>query len=93
MKSYRIPENIGKPIPWEDEIFETKRLKGVVKNGRIFLDRKGLYDKPQKCPINIPIPKTPDEIKYFLDSIEWLFSREGFSASKYYQSEKWRRKD
>ncbi len=77
--------------PGEDEKFTTERLKGVVKNGRIYLDRKGLFDKPQKCPINIPIPKTPDEIKYFLESIEWLFSREGYIASRKFETEKWRR--
>lgn len=76
----------------EDEIFSTKRLRGVVKHGRIYLDRKGLYDKPQKCPIDIPIPQTPDEIKYFLESLEWLFSKEGYKASKGYNTEKRRRK-
>jgi len=78
--------------PGEDEKFATKRLKGVVKNGRIYLDRKSLFDKPQKCPINIPIPQTPDEIKYFLESIEWLFTREGYIASRKLETEKWRRK-
>jgi len=76
----------------EDEKFVTKRLKGVVKNGRIYLDRKSLFDKPQKCPINIPIPQTPDEIKYFIESIEWLFTREGYIASKKYDMKKWRRR-
>lgn len=78
--------------PGEDEKFVTKRLKGVVKNGRIYLDRKSLFDKPQKCPINIPIPQTPDEIKYFIESVEWLFTREGYIASKKYEMEKWRRR-
>ena len=76
----------------EDEKFSTKRLRGVVKHGRIYLDRRGLFDKPQKCPINIPIPRTPDEIKYFLESLEWLNSRAGYSASKKLETEKWRRK-
>jgi len=78
--------------PKEDEKFVTKRLMGVVKNGRIYLDRKGLFDKSSWCPINIPIPKTPDEIKYFIESLEWLFSREGYEASKKYEHEKWRKK-
>ncbi len=90
IEDYRIPENIGKPIPAEDEIFSTKRLRGVVKNDRIYLDRKGLYDKPQKCPISIPIPQTPDEIKYFIESLEWLFSKEGYISSKKYESKDWR---
>lgn len=79
-------------LPGEDEKFSTKRLKGVVKNGRIYLDRKGLFDKPQKCPINIPIPQTPDDIKYFIESIEWLFTKEGYNASKKFDMEKWRKK-
>lgn len=78
--------------PGEDEKFSTKRLKGVVKNGRIYLDRKGLFDKPQKCPINIPIPQTPDDIKYFIESIEWLFTKGGYIASKKFDMEKWRKK-
>lgn len=78
--------------PGEDEKFLTKRLMGVVKNGRIYLDRKGLFDKPQKCPIDIPIPQTPDEIKFFIESLEWLFSKEGYNASKKFDTEKWRNK-
>lgn len=78
--------------PGEDEKFSTKRLRGVVKNGRIYLDRKGLFDKPQKCPINIPIPQTPDEIKFFIESVEWLFSKEGYIASKTFDFDKWRKK-
>jgi hypothetical protein len=54
----------------EDEKFSTKRLMGVVKQGRIYLDRKGLFDKPQKCPTDVPIPHTPDDVKFFLESIE-----------------------
>lgn len=79
--------------PGEDEKFSTKRLVGVVKEGRIYLDRKGLFDKPQKCPIACPIPKTPDEIKRFIEDLEWLFSKEGYSASRRYDTEKWRRID
>ena len=78
--------------PGEDEKFATKRLKGVVKSGRIYLDRKSLFDKPQKCPINIPIPQTADDIKYFIESIEWLFTKEGYDASKKFEFEKWKRK-
>lgn len=78
--------------PGEDEKFITKRLMGVVKNGRIYLDRKNLFDKPQRCPINIPIPQTPDDIKYFIESIEWLFTTEGYIASKKFEFEKWRKK-
>lgn len=83
MEDWRIEENRDKPIPWEDEIFDTKRLKGVVKNGKIYLDRKGLYDKPQKCPIQLLIPKTPPEVKELVEAIEWLFTKEGYDVSKH----------
>ena len=92
MDEWRIKENIGKPIPWEDEIFETKRLKGVVKNGRIYLDMKSLYDKPQKCPLQIPIPKTPDEIKAFIEDIEWLFTKEATNISRHLEFKKFHKR-
>jgi len=75
----------------DDEIFTTSRLRGVVKNDKIYLDRKGLYDKPQNCPVSVMIPKTPDEIKYFIECLEWLFSRAGHVASRSYRTEEWRR--
>ena len=92
MKDWRIEENRGKPIPWEDEIFDTKRLEGVVKHGRIYLDRKGLFDKPQKCPIQLPIPKTPPEVKEFIEAIEWLFTKEGYDISKHLEYKKFKKK-
>jgi hypothetical protein len=92
MKDWRIEENRDKPIPWEDEIFDTKRLRGVVKHGRIYLDRKGLYDKPQKCPIQLPIPKAPPEVKELVEAIEWLFSKEGYDASKKFDFDKWKKR-
>lgn len=78
--------------PGEDEKFSTKRLMGVVKNGRIYLDRKGLFNKPQDCPLQLPIPKTPNEIKEFIEAIEWLFTNEAYEASRHLEFKKWKRK-
>lgn len=76
--------------PGEDEKFSTKRLMGVVKNGRIYLDRKGIFNKPQHCPLQLPIPKTPNEIKEFIEAIEWLFTREAYEASRHLEFKKWK---
>lgn len=94
MESYdefRLKKNIGKPYPQEDEKFSTKRLRGVVKHGNIYLDRKGLFNKPQDCPVSLKIPQTPIEIKDFIESIEWLFTKEGFNSSKYCEISKRRK--
>lgn len=69
---------------------KTKKLRGFIAKGKIVIDRKGLYDKPPKCPINIPIPKTQEDLKFLIESIEWLLSKEGYNASKHYEFEKWR---
>ena len=70
--------------PKDGEKFITKRLMGAVRDGRIHLDRKSLFNKIHDCPIQLPMPKTPEEMKYFLESIEWLFSKEGEEVSRHF---------
>ena len=55
----------------------------------IDIDRVGLYDKPSKCPIRVPFPKTIKEFDILMKKIEWLKTKEGYEASKNYDTKLW----
>ena len=72
----------------EFEIFDTKTFTGAVHNGKICIDTKLLFNKPKSCPIQLPYPKTPDEIKQFIEAIEWLSTDEAQFISKHILQDK-----
>lgn len=56
---------------------------------QICLDRADCYDKPQKCPITLPLPATPAQLAFLKEKIDWLKTPDGYKASDEYEYEHW----
>lgn len=54
---------------------------------RIFVDRKGLFDKYSKCPIQLIFPKNNKQLDYLLDKLAWLETKEGYLVSLHQQEQ------
>lgn len=66
-----------------------RKIEGYITKEKCIFDRVGLYDKPAKCPINLPLPKNKKQIDFVIESLKWLLTPEGERASCYYDTNKW----
>ena len=55
----------------------------------IAIDRKDLWDKIWKCPINVQMPKTEKELDMLIKKIKWLRTDDGWDASQHYEFDLW----
>jgi len=56
----------------------------------IFIDRQDCFDKPAKCPIQLPVPKNEKEYEKLFMYIQLILIDDSwYDISNEYQTEKW----
>ena len=58
-------------------------------NGKIAADNKECFDKWSKCPLNLPLPNTEQEMNYLIKQLEFWGSESGFNLSNDYEYDYW----
>lgn len=58
-------------------------------NGKIAADNASCFDKWSKCPLNLPLPETKEQMEYLLDQLEYWSSEDGYRLSNEYHFNKW----